>query len=1324
MASARVVTATVFSMLVQIAFLNSSNAQQKGKTPLQDATRLVAAGDSLLGGGKNGEAISAYEQSLTLLREQQRAGEVASVIKAIAKAHGRIARSRESWAPGYAAQTERKEIYFRITSIVRQSPDTLVVLISGGTVDGIAVGAKGEVSPVNTKEKKVRESWSLAKAEVVRAEPNVSTVVLTRAKDGPPVTDALVDDIIILPVMVPQKGARSIFFDLLALNIDFVDLSRDTLYHLRQILYDDSPELESDLFGIMASDVRETVAGLQPYLKENPSWADSLKGGLFAGQSLLQAMSQCTPSDIRAFLRFVKSFPAKYMGHTWKINETFGTWLINSTPPGDESLLDPLPLLRLQSRPEFKSFVSEYQGYVLDRGSIPAWNTYAESRVDAGKWEEAYRINGLAREVAGLLKSDSSMALALGSLGRIQSRQGKVDSSLLSYTRAIALAPTYPNVYWDRGRLYASQERYEEAIKDLQRFNELFPNAAAGYGSQGWYMILLGKFREARPVCAKACELDSSNVAWAVNLGHTYLLEGDSASARQWYLRSLRHLSSEKEFLDGPIADFALFEKKGWQADLVRYETKFMQAEYGAIYRHDIASLESWREGKDLLTRNMFDEAGESFMRASAAERKSREPRNMWIMVEAEYAGSAFRKAGRMARAAEAYELALAYSQRPNSEGTPQTYMRALSEIYAELGDRTKASNYEAQAIRLEAKVSAGEQSNKLYVLSIGIDAASGGDRRQARAGASSLAGAITETSRKIFEGSSIAVLLDSAATRDSLEAVLSSVAQGAKPGDTFILYFAGSTFADAAGFYLMPFSRSHSRTDSLARKDAISAWQIRTWLAKIQARNQLVIIDAPATSFIAEYVSRSAHEESYLEGTGRDLSILCPATVQTESGDQASGVFTQVLVDGLRGRAAQNARDTVITAKELDAYVTRALSQAGLEIQSYTRGKDFPLAFVQRGRTIGRDQTPPKVRIIEPAATRGPMPVADEKTLVVKGKAEAQGGIYQILVNDVEATVQPNGDFSAEIKLAVGDNLIRVQAMDTRDNVTIDTFYVKRENTVEAAAKKGGRQGHDYALFLATNDYDEWDHLTNPVVDARALAATLKEMYGFDTTVVVNPTLDSFWRSIRGFMKIEYSDEDQLFIFIAGHGMYDPLVKDGYLVVRDSKKQDESRITYLGYPMLRDFLDGMSCKHIFLVLDACFGGSFDKRDPLRSRGEGAMYEARPKEEIFREKLKFTSRLFMTSGGMNYVPDGEPGHHSPFASKLLAAFEDAGKSGGYLTFHKIIPYIEDAKSMPRYGDFGKNQNASDFFFDALQTVGAKRPVPGRSKFAVELGGGK
>jgi hypothetical protein len=72
---------------------------------------------------------------------------------------------------------------------------------------------------------------------------------------------------------------------------------------------------------------------------------------------------------------------------------------------------------------------------------------------------------------------------------------------------------------------------------------------------------------ESQPFCRKAFELDGSNHAPAVNLGHTYLLIGDEKTAETYYRKSLVLIPNRDALLQGPVADFDLFIKKGWQKE-------------------------------------------------------------------------------------------------------------------------------------------------------------------------------------------------------------------------------------------------------------------------------------------------------------------------------------------------------------------------------------------------------------------------------------------------------------------------------------------------------------------------------------------------------------------------------------------------------------------------------------------------------------------------------------------------------------------------------------------------------------------------------------
>ncbi|WP_288129590.1 hypothetical protein [Accumulibacter sp.] len=59
-------------------------------------------------------------------------------------------------------------------------------------------------------------------------------------------------------------------------------------------------------------------------------------------------------------------------------------------------------------------------------------------------------------------------------------------------------------------------------------------------------------------------------MAVTVNLGHTYLLQGDRRSAWLWYEKTVPLIEDESALQDGPLADFVRFIQRAWQPELAR----------------------------------------------------------------------------------------------------------------------------------------------------------------------------------------------------------------------------------------------------------------------------------------------------------------------------------------------------------------------------------------------------------------------------------------------------------------------------------------------------------------------------------------------------------------------------------------------------------------------------------------------------------------------------------------------------------------------------------------------------------------------------------
>ena len=240
----------------------------------------------------------------------------------------------------------------------------------------------------------------------------------------------------------------------------------------------------------------------------------------------------------------------------------------------------------------------------------------------------------------------------------------------------------------------------------------------------------------------------------------------------------------------------------------------------------------------------------------------------------------------------------------------------------------------------------------------------------------------------------------------------------------------------------------------------------------------------------------------------------------------------------------------------------------------------------------------------------------------------------------------------------------------------------------------------NDYALFFATNNYDDFSDLVNPVDDARAIEKLMKEKYGFKTEFIENPLYEDIYAKISEYNTRRFSPQDQLFIFFAGHGTFDDNLKEGFIAARNTLINDKGRTTYIPHSILRQRLDNIQCEHIFLVMDVCFGGTLDPT--LAKSRASSPYDQLSDEELIIKKLKAPTRKFLTSGSKEYVSDGIAGKHSPFAAQFIRALKETGGKGDrIMTINDLIGYFDRLASVPRYGKFSERDDPTgDFLFVA------------------------
>lgn len=244
-----------------------------------------------------------------------------------------------------------------------------------------------------------------------------------------------------------------------------------------------------------------------------------------------------------------------------------------------------------------------------------------------------------------------------------------------------------------------------------------------------------------------------------------------------------------------------------------------------------------------------------------------------------------------------------------------------------------------------------------------------------------------------------------------------------------------------------------------------------------------------------------------------------------------------------------------------------------------------------------------------------------------------------------------------------------------------------------------------DYALVIATDKYQNFNDRVNPVQDSDSIAYELEKRYGFEVEMLKNPTGFNIWNKIREYNKKKYNPYDQLLIFFAGHGNYDEVLKEGYYIAHDSKRDDPTGSSYISHLRLAKILDNNPCRRLLLIMGSCFGGASEKQGSVTAEEKKSNAQVQNGYEVIVNQMLVKKpstqvRKYFTSGGKQYVSDGIRGQHSPFASKLIESLKTNGGDDNVLTLGEIGVSMEKLPLTPRFGSFGHNHSLSDFIFIA------------------------
>jgi hypothetical protein len=245
----------------------------------------------------------------------------------------------------------------------------------------------------------------------------------------------------------------------------------------------------------------------------------------------------------------------------------------------------------------------------------------------------------------------------------------------------------------------------------------------------------------------------------------------------------------------------------------------------------------------------------------------------------------------------------------------------------------------------------------------------------------------------------------------------------------------------------------------------------------------------------------------------------------------------------------------------------------------------------------------------------------------------------------------------------------------------------------------------NSWAVVIGINDYIRAPKLKYAVRDAEEFTEVLLNYYGFKRENIVKlinreATKENIMKAFDKLRSVA-DKEDRVLVFFAGHGITVPLPdgrEKGYILPVDGS-QDELITSAISTDQLNEISQLIKAKHLFFIMDACYGGLiFARAQPLSPSALDYL-------EVISTRR---ARKALTAGGRDQtVLDTGPGGHSVFTYYLIDGLKNrtADLNGdGIITSGELNEYVaprvtaeSNRSQTPEYGILAGDMGG-DFVF--------------------------
>jgi len=249
---------------------------------------------------------------------------------------------------------------------------------------------------------------------------------------------------------------------------------------------------------------------------------------------------------------------------------------------------------------------------------------------------------------------------------------------------------------------------------------------------------------------------------------------------------------------------------------------------------------------------------------------------------------------------------------------------------------------------------------------------------------------------------------------------------------------------------------------------------------------------------------------------------------------------------------------------------------------------------------------------------------------------------------------------------------------------------------------------------------------LETPENDATDLADLLASSHKYHVRRLIEDVSIGRIRGLLKTMQREVGERDRVIFYFAGHGVPpdDEGERAGYLLPESADRHD--RDSFLGMQEVGDELQQLPCRHLLVILDCCFAGSFRWARTRPSRDLSAVPEPRIYSERFQHFLRRRAWQLLTSAGaaelaadVLFGRRDEGRTHSPFAQALLDGLggradraDGASGADGVITLTELYAYLfqraidDRIRQTARYYPLERHEDGEYMFLSPWVSPGA------------------